>query len=373
MTELVPLARPSIDAQDIAAVTDTLVSGQISLGPALGGFEDALARVCGTAAAVATSSGTAGLQLALGAAGVGPGDEVITTAFTFVATANAIHHVGAMPVFVDIDADTLNLDPDRIEEAITPSTQAILVVHVFGRPADMTTILDIARRHDLAVIEDACEALGTMIGDRPAGSLGTAGVFGFYPNKVITCGEGGAVVSDDTSVIDYCRSMRNHGRTGGDMPFGADLPGHNFRLSDLQAALGVSQLTRLEDFIARRARLFGAYRERLAGCDRLVLPSPVPDGVTVSWFVFVVRIAGAINPGARDRLREQLAADGIATGHYFPAIHQMPAYEASGRCRFDSLTITEDASDRVLALPFFPDMTDAQLDRVCASLFRHLA
>ena len=372
MPENVPLALPSIDTRDVAAVTDTLRSGRISLGPALSDFENALARVCDTNAAVATSSGTTGLQLALGAVGVESADEVITTAFTFVATANAIHHAGATPVFVDICPDTLNIDPGLIEQAITPATKAILVVHVFGRPADMTAILEIARRHDLAVIEDACEALGTRIGERPAGSFGSAGVFGFYPNKVITCGEGGAVVSDNSDVIEYCRSMRNHGRTGGDMPFGGQSPGHNFRLSDLQAALGLAQLSRLEDFIARRSTLFDAYRERLADVDRLLLPAPAPEGVTISWFVYVVRLAGEIEPGERNTLREQLAEDGIATGYYFPAIHRMPAYQAHDRCRFDSLPHTEEASRRVMALPFYPEMTDAQLDQVCASLQRHL-
>ena len=372
MSDLIPLARPNITSTDIAQVTATLESGQLSLGPRLQGFENALADICGTAGCVGTSSGTTGLELALKATGVGPGDEVITTSFTFVATANAIHHVGALPVFVDICAESLNIDTSRLEEAITPATRAILVVHIFGRLAEMVRILEIARRHDLVVIEDACEALGTTLQGRAAGSFGDAGVFGFYANKIITCGEGGAIVSDNAALLENCRSMRNQGRVAGSKPFAFDKPGHNYRLSDLQAALGRSQLTRLDELIRERARLFDAYGTRLSSVDGLQIPAPPPAGMRISWFVYVIRIADRWSAAERNRLRKQLAIDGIETGHYFPAIHGLDAYARSGRCRYGPLPHTEAAANHVVALPFFPGMSDDQLDYVCESLIRRL-
>ena len=372
MIDDIPLARPDISAHDVAEVTRSLTSGQLSLGPRLQAFEAALAATCGTTGAVGTSSGTTGLELALKAAGVKPGDEVITTSFTFVATANAIHHVGATPVFVDICADTLNLEPANIEAAITPATRAILVVHVFGRLAEMQQICDIARQHKLVVIEDACEALGTTFNSQPAGSFGDAGVFGFYPNKVITCGEGGAVVSSDSDIIERCRQLRNHGRVTGAVPFDSEEPGHNYRLSELQAALGGSQLARLDKLIAARARLFDGYQTRLATIDGVQTPVPPRPGMIVSWFVYVVRLSLLRSSTAREDIRQQLAEEGIATGHYFPAIHRMKAYAESDRCRYGPLPNTEDAANQVLALPFFPGLTEDRLDRVCDSLARHV-
>jgi len=372
MTDDIPLARPDISTQDVAEVTRSLTSGQLSLGPRLRAFEAALATTCGTTGAVGTSSGTAGLELALKAAGVKPGDEVITTSFTFVATANAIHHVGAIPVFVDICPDSLNLDPGNIAAAITPATRAILVVHVFGRLAEMQQICDIGEQHRLVVIEDACEALGTTLNGQPAGSFGNAGVFGFYPNKIITCGEGGAVVSSDDDIIERCRRLRNHGRITGAVPFDSEEPGHNYRLSELQAALGFSQLTRLDKLIAERARLFDGYQARLAAIDGLQTPVPPPAGMIVSWFVYVVRVSTLQTSAAREEIRQRLTGEGIATGHYFPAIHRMKAYADSDRCRYGPLPNTEDAANQVLALPFFPGLTEDRLDRVCESLARHV-
>ncbi|MGI9265449.1 MAG: DegT/DnrJ/EryC1/StrS family aminotransferase [Gammaproteobacteria bacterium] len=371
MTESIPLARPDITTEDIAEVTGTLTSGQLSLGPRLHAFEAALAATCGTTGAVGTSSGTAGLELALKAVGVKPGDEVITTSFTFVATANAIHHVGATPVFVDICPDSLNIDPGNIAAAITPRTRAILVVHVFGRLAEMQQICDIAQRHQLVVIEDACEALGTTVNGKAAGSFGDAGVFGFYPNKVITCGEGGAVVSNEDEILDRCRRLRNHGRVTGAVPFDSEEPGHNYRLSEMQAALGVSQLARLKKLVTERARLFDGYQERLASVDWLRTPLHASPGMIVSWFVYVVRVSSLQSSAARERICQRLTGDGIATGHYFPAIHRMKAYTVSDRCRYESLPNTEGAANQVLALPFFPGLTEDQLDRVCESLIRH--
>jgi perosamine synthetase len=371
MAEPLPLARPEIDETDVAAVTDALRSGRLSLGPRLPAFETAMAQVCGVGGAVGVSSGTAGLVLALEALGIGPGDEVVTPSFTFVATANAIRLVGALPVFADIDHDGLDLDPAAAEAAVGPRTRALLAVDVFGRPAPMEALSGLARKRGLALIEDACEALGASAGGRPAGSLGDVGVFGFYPNKVITSGEGGMVVSDDSSLLAYCRRARNHGRETGGGDFEGDRPGHNFRLSEIHAALGHSQLSRLDALVAARARLACGYDERLAALPGLRCPAPLRDGDRAAWFVYVVRIEGGAR--RRDRVRARLASAGIATGHYFPAIHRLPPYRGTGTCRRGPLPVTERVADEVLALPFFTGLGEADLDRVAGELAAALA
>jgi perosamine synthetase len=371
MTEPLPLARPEISAADVEAVAAALLSGRLSLGPRLAAFEDAMSRTCGVAGAVGVSSGTAGLVLALEALGLGPGDEVVTPAFTFVATANAIRQVGALPVFADVDGRTLDLDPAAAEAACGPRTRALLAVDVFGRPARMQALADLARARGIGLVEDACEALGASAGGRPAGSLGDVGVFGFYPNKIITAGEGGMVVSDDPELLAHCRRARNHGREGGGADFEGRRPGHNFRLSELQAALGLSQLERLDERVEQRRRLARAYDERLARIPGVRCPPPVAPGDRAAWFVYVVRIEGGDR--RRERVRARLAADGIATGHYFPAIHRLPPYRAGGSCRHGPLPVTERVADETLALPFFPGLTEADLDRVAERLAAALA
>jgi perosamine synthetase len=371
MTDPLPLARPEIDDADRAAVAAALASGTLSLGERLVDFERAMARTCGVAAAVGVSSGTAGLILALEALGVGPGDEVITPSFTFVATANAVRLVGALPVFADIDSDTLDLDPAAAAAAVTPRTRALLAVDVFGRPAPLDDLAELAAQQGLGLLEDACEALGASSRGRPAGSLGDVGVFGFYPNKIITTGEGGMIVSDDEALLDHCRRARNHGRAGGGADFAGERPGHNFRLSELQAALGASQLGRLAERVAARARLARAYDERLGGLPGLRLPAAMGPGEEAAWFVYVVRVAGGA--ARRDRVRRRLADDGIATGHYFPAIHRLPPYAPPDSCRCGPLPVTEQVADAVIALPFFPGMSERDLDRVAEALGRALA
>jgi perosamine synthetase len=290
MTEVVPLARPSITQEDREAVMRVLTSGRLSGGPSTLGFERRLASACGVAGAVAVSSGTAGLMLALQACEVGPGDEVITTPFTFVATASAIRHLGATAVLADIDPVSWNIDPARIAAAVTRRTRAVLPVHVFGRPAEMTPIREIARAHDLRIVEDACEALGSHIGGMACGSMGDAAVFGFYPNKVVTSGEGGAVTSNDPAILEWCRRQRNHGRLPGSA-YGSPVPGHNFRISELQAALAASQLRRLPSLIRRRQRLAREYDRRLSGHEEIVLPDAEQNDMTMAWFAYVVRLA----------------------------------------------------------------------------------
>jgi perosamine synthetase len=322
--------------------------------------------------AAAVSSGTTGLHLALLALGVGAGDEVIVPSFAFIAVANAVRYMGAVPVFADIDAETLNLDPVSVEAAVTPKTRALIAVHTFGRPAAMAKLLDIAQRHHLFVIEDACEAIGAAIGDRPVGSFGDAAVFSFYPNKQITTGEGGVVVARDAETARRVRALRNHGRFESTDPNAdsswlehAEL-GYNYRLSEMQCALGLAQLRRLEEILTRRAEVAARYGDLLRGNVEVRLPALEVSGERLSWFVFVVRLAASFSRPRRDAVMRQLAEAGIATGRYFAPIHLQPAYSAWRSARH--LPLTEAVAARTLALPFFNRITDAQIERVCDQL-----
>ena len=270
MSTEIPLARPDIGAAEIDAVTEVLLSGRLSLGPRLEAFEAAVTGHCGCRGAVAVSSGTAGLELALEALDIGSGDEVITSPFSFVASANVIARTGATPVFVDIDPGSLALDPDRLERAITARTRAILVVHVFGHPAPMEPIVAVAQRHGLKLVEDACEAIGARLAGRAVGTFGHLGVFGFYPNKVITSAEGGMIVSDDLALLSTLRRLRNQGRDPGSETLDDERLGRNCRLSELHCALGLVQMRRLDEILARRREIAGSYTARLRRIDQLV-------------------------------------------------------------------------------------------------------
>ena len=367
MTEVIPLARPVLTALDRAAVMEVLESGRLSGGPRTLAFERQMAEVCGAAGAVAVSSGTAGLLLALRACGVGPGDEVITTPFTFVATAGAIHHAGATPVLVDIDVDSWNIDPDRVPAAITPSTRALLPVHVFGRPADMPALMAVARRHGLRVVEDACEAIGSRVGGRPCGSFGDAGVFGFYPNKVIVSGEGGAITSDDPEILDWCSRHRNPGRLPGSQEM-TDEPGGNFRLSELHAALAAAQLDRLDEMIRERNRLARMYRQRLEAVAGVVPQAEAGGLERVSRFAFVVRLADEYGRECRDAVRSAMAQSGIETGHYFPTIESLPPFHGRRIRIRGGVEKARSLADRCIALPFFLGLQSSQIDRVVEAL-----
>ncbi len=377
MTEAtIPLSAPDITEVEIEAVAAVLRTSRLSLGPKLRDFEAAMAAYVGVPHAVGVSSGTAGLHLALLALGIGAGDEVIVPSFTFVAVANAVRYVGATPVFADIAAETVNIDPKSVEAAITPRTRALIVVHTFGRPAELPVLMDIAARHKLAVVEDACEAIGAKIDGRRVGSFGDAGVFAFYPNKQITSGEGGMVVTRNAETARRIAALRNHGRyealPAAEMPecseqwFDHQELGFNYRLSEMQCALGLAQLGRIEEILARRAAIARRYCERLRDELDLILPATDVQGLRLSWFVFVVRLAGRFSEADRERVRRQLAAQGIATGRYFAPIHLQPAYAAwreSAR-----LPVTESVAARTLALPFFNRIADEQIEYVCAAL-----
>jgi len=358
----IPLSSPDITESEIAAVNEVLRTPSLSLGPRLPELERAFAAWHGAAEAVAVSSGTAALHLAVRACGITRGDEVITTPFSFVASVNAILYEGGVPVFVDIDSDSLNLDPARIESAITPRTRAILPVHVFGRPAAMPAILDIARRRGLSVIEDACEALGAEVAGRRAGTLGRAGVFGFYPNKPMTTGEGGMLVTDDAGVARLCRSLRNHGRE--DDTFQHARLGYNYRLPELSCALGLAQVRRLDEILARRADVARRYDARLAGLSDVVRPAlEIPDG-RVGWFAYVIRLREGLGAAARDRVIDGLRARGIGCQRYFAPLHLQPHVQAVTGHDRGAFPIAESVAEKTIALPFFGALTDNQLDEV---------
>lgn len=364
----IPLSAPDITQVEIDAVTQVLRTSTLSLGPKLEEFEHAMAQYIGAPHAVAVSSGTAGLHLCIRALGIGEGDEVIVPSFAFIAAANAIRYERATPVFVDIDAATLNLDPARVESAISPRTRAILVVHTFGMPADMQPILDIAARHRLLVIEDACEAIGAEYHNRRVGSLGDVAVFAFYPNKQITTAEGGMIVNRNADLAMRVRALRNQGRCpSGDWLQHSEL-GYNYRLAEMNCALGIEQLRRIESILTTRAGIAQEYHERLQS-EPLILPPLELPYVHVSWFVYVVRLPQQFNQSHRDRILRLLTNQGIGCARYFAPIHLQPAYAAWNNTR---LPVTESEAARTIALPFFNRITSEQLDRVCAALSREL-
>jgi perosamine synthetase len=320
----------------------------------------------GSAHAVAVSSGTAGLHLCVRASGISAGDEIVTSPFSFVASTNALLYEGVRPVFVDVDPVSLNLDPGRIEAALTPRTRGLLVVHVFGRPAAMPEILPIARRHGLVVIEDACEALGAEVAGRSVGSIGDCGVFGFYPNKQITTGEGGMIVTENPELDRLCRSLRNQGREGEGIEH-ARL-GYNYRLSEIACALGIAQMSRLDALLACREDVARRYHRRLAGHPGLSLPEMNPAGARTSWFVYVVCLGPQWSRSDRDWIAAEMERRGIGCGRYFPPLHLQAHVRAVLRHRPGDFPVTEAASARTLALPFFNRITDAEIDEVCSVL-----
>jgi perosamine synthetase len=363
----IPLSAPDITESEIEAVSAVLRTPRLSLGPKLEEFELALTRYVGTSHAIAVNSGTSGLHLCIRALGISEGDEVIVPSFAFVAVANALRYERATPVFVDIEPHTLNLDPNRIEEAITPKTRAILLVHTFGCPAALTEILEIARRHQLYVIEDACEALGAEYNGRKVGSFGDAGVLGFYPNKQITTGEGGAIVTNNPKAAALMSNLRNQGRGDSNEWLHHYELGYNYRISELNCALGVEQQKRIEPILARREVIARSYRERLELHSQLELPATALPRCRISWFVYVFRLREPFTALHRDRLFREMTARGIGCGRYFAPIHLQPVYQ-SLPSRKMSLPVTESQAARTLALPFFNRISEQQINEVCNTL-----
>jgi perosamine synthetase len=363
---LIPLAKPVLGEAEERAVLEVLRSGQLSLGPKLGEFERSFASQVGAPHASAVSSGTAGLHLALRAVGVEAGDEVVTSPFSFVASANAAVYCGAKPVFADIDPVTLNLDPAAAEAAITSRTKALLPVHIFGYPADMPAFERVAEKHGLAIVEDACEALGARHADgKTVGGRGSPAVFGFYANKQLTTGEGGMVALGDGAMKEWIDSERNQGRAPDMGWLDHDRLGFNYRLSDIACALGIAQLGRLDEMLAGRARVAGWYREALDEVDGVGLPCPDSDGDVRGWFVFVVQVPDGAD---RDETVRKLAEQCVQSKPYLPAIHLMSFYRETYGHREGEFPVCEDVAKRSLALPFFPEMSEGQVAQVVEAL-----
>jgi perosamine synthetase len=364
--ERIPTAQPVIGERERELVLEVLDSGQLSLGPRLAQFEGAFGSWLGADHASAVSSGTAGLHLAVRASGVKRGDEVITTPFSFVSSANCVVYEGARPVFCDIDPRTLNIDPAAAEAAVSDRTTGLLPVHIFGYPADMPALERLATQRGLWVVEDACEAIGARHGDGGVvGGRGHPSVFAFYPNKQMTTGEGGIVISPSAAFKERIDSERNQGRAPDMGWLDHDRLGYNYRLSDIACALGIAQLERLDDLLAARARVARLYGEALADLDGIELPCPDSGGDERSWFVYVVQL-----PRERDRdsTIEALRERGVDSKPYLPAIHLMSYYRETFGHREGEFPVCEDVSRRSIALPFFPRMTEGQVGRVAHEL-----
>lgn len=360
--DVIPVAQPVLGPEEEVAVIEVLRSGYLSLGPRVPAFEEAFAARLGATCASAVSSGTAGLHLALRAVGVSDGDEVVTSPFSFVASANVMLFERARPVFADIDPVTLTLDPDAAASAITDRTTALLPVHVFGWPADLQAL----RRHGLPLVEDACEALGAVHPDgTPVGATGDPAVFGFYANKQLTTGEGGLVTMGDPAMKERIDSERNQGRAPDMDWLDHDRLGFNYRLSDVACAIGLAQLDRLDDMLTARARVAAWYREALDGIEDLTLPCPDHGGARRGWFVFVVQLPHGTD---RDATIRALRERGIQSKPYLPAIHLMSFYRERFGHREGEFPVCEDVAARSVALPFFPRMTEGQVARVGEAL-----
>jgi dTDP-4-amino-4,6-dideoxygalactose transaminase len=386
----IPLSQPDIGEREIEYVNKVLRSGQLSLGPRLAEFEEKFADYVGTRYAVATNSGTSALHLCVKALGIGAGDEVLTTSFSFVASANCLLYEKAQPIFVDVQPNTLNIDPAAIRDVLAreyswdrrkcrhtnrrsgQALKAILPVHVFGQPCDMAAILEIAREFNLHVLEDACEAVGAEYRGQPVGTFGDAAVFAFYPNKQMTTAEGGMIVTDDAQLASLCQSLRNQGRNDDAGWLTHSRLGYNYRLSDLHCALGLAQLERIEELLASRARVAEMYSRKLEGAPGILLPADSHTSKR-SWFAYVIQVQGARPNIVRDRLMKGLRERGIGCQAYFPPIHLQPYFREAGMAPSRPLPHTEWAAQSCLALPLFSAMTEDQVAEVCGAIRESLA
>jgi dTDP-4-amino-4,6-dideoxygalactose transaminase len=375
----IPMSSPDLTDLDRQAVMEVLNTPVLSMGRSVQDFEQAFSQFTGAKHAVAVNSGTAGLHLCVRAAGIGPGDLVITTPFSFVASTNALLFENAIPLFVDVDPRTGNIDPGLVAEAarnpgnfLPPRVdldnrrlKAILPVDVFGQPADMDPINAVAQEHGLTVIEDSCEALGASYKGRPAGTLGNYGIFAFYPNKQMTTGEGGVIITDDGPSADLMRALRNQGRAPGDTWLQHTHLGYNYRLDEMSAALGAAQMQRLEELLTKREHVAGWYAERMSEIPGVEVPFVGPFTTRMSWFVYVVKFAAKID---RDALAGRLQAQGVPVRPYFSPIHLQPYMVERFGWRQGHFPATEDLGRRGLAVPFSGVMTEEQVDYVCRAV-----
>ena len=364
----ISLSSPDITHKEVEIINQILSTPVLSIGPKVKEFEKKIADYVGVKYAVAVNSGTSGLHLCIKALDIKDGDEVLTTPFSFIASANCVLFERAKPVFVDINEDTLCIDLLKIEEKITEKTKAILPMHVFGHACEMDKIIELSKSYNLAIIEDACEAIGGEFNGRKVGSFGSAGVFGFYPNKQITTAEGGMIVTDDEHIAELCQCMRNQGRSEGGAWLSHKMLGYNYRLSELSAGLGVAQLDRISEILEKRQTVAQLYIERLSGVDGIRIPYISPN-VKMSWFVFVVRLDyKRISREGRDDIISELKRGGISCSNYFPPIHLEPFYVEMFGYKKGDFPITEKVSESTIALPFYNNLAESEIDYICDTL-----
>jgi perosamine synthetase len=368
----VPLSSPDIIEKDIEAVVDVMKTRFLSIGPKVVEFENRMGEYTGAKYAVAVNSGTSALHLIIRGMGIGEGDVVITTPFSFIASANCILFERARPLFIDIDGQTLNLDPNKTDEQLGKMSQeeldkvkAMIVIDAFGQPADWDRFTEIARRYNLLLIEDSAEALGSEYKGRKCGSFGEAGVFAFYPNKQITTGEGGILVTDDAELARLARRMRSQGRGESGEWLDHERLGYNYRMDEISSALGCSQMERIEEILDKREKVAGMYGEKLAEVEKVEVPYIAPYVSKMSWFVYVVRLKRGID---RNKVIRYLNEEGVQCKPYFTPIHLQPFYRKMFGYKEGDFPITEDVTGRTIALPFFNNLKEEQIDYVVEKL-----
>ena len=359
----IPLARSRINEEEAAAIARVIDRGRLALGPEVNAFEEEFARWLAVDAAVATNSGTSALITALRAVGVRPGDEVIVPALTFVATANAVLNCGARPVLVDVLPDSWNLDPLAAAEAIGKNTRAIIAVHLFGLAAPMSELIALAEKANVALVEDACEAIGSTYGSRFVGGLSDVGVFGFYPNKLLTTGEGGMVVSTDSNVVETARAISNQGYGSSGQLLKRAMPGHSFRMNEFSAALGRAQLDSIEGRLVERDRLAAKYIDALGSVNGLTMPV-IDSESRRGWFTFPMLLPREVN---RDRVMVAMEEVGIETADYFPALHNLPDY-GDFCIQRSPLDTARDVGQRLLCVPLWEGLDDGTIETIAAEL-----
>jgi len=358
----IPLARPYVGDEEVKAVSMVIRSGILSLGPRLPEFENKFADYIGVKYAIAVNSGTSGLHLCMKALDIKPGDEIITTPFSFVASSNPAIFEGAKPVFVDIEERTYNIDPAKIEAAVTKRTKAIVLVHVFGQPCEMDPIIKIADKYDLVIVEDACEAIGATYKNKRVGRFGKMGVFAFYPNKQITTGEGGMIVTNDEKTAKICRSLRNQGRDDSGEWLNHVRIGYNYRLDEMSCAVGLEQLKKIGFIIKKRNEIASQYTANLESIEGLITPYASPK-TTVSWWVYYLRIG---NTKERNRVLEYLNDKGVSSRGYFdPPIHLQPIYKKIFGYKKGDFPIAEKVASSGFIIPFFVGLKNKEINRVC--------
>jgi len=369
----IPLSKPDITKKEKKAVLEVLKTSYLSLGPKLREFEEKIAKYIGVKYAIGVNSGTSSLHLIIRALGIKDNDEVITTPFSFISSANCILYERAKPVFVDIDEKTLNIDVKKIEGKITKKTKAILAVDVFSHSANWEILEKIAKKHKLFLIEDSAEALGSEYKGRKCGNFGNAAILSFYPNKQITTGEGGMVLTNNKRIADLCRSMANQGRRDKDGKWLEHIRlGYNYRLNEMSCALGISQLKRLNEIIKKREKVAGLYNKKLKNFSEIEIPYTAPN-VKLSWFVYVVKLVKKFSQKERDKIIEEMEKKGIQCNNYFQPIHLQPFYQKIFGYKIRDFPVCEKVSQRTIALPFYNNLTEKEIDFIVKNLNKCLS